>query len=119
MTLEQLAAQKCADDFNEEGGRLTKWAAGQFVGIHNHWIRIVHRRLYERIHLAIIAYEAGDKAALDPFRLVEPVDPLVEAMSVAMCGVPGEDYRKTAVELRAELTKRGLEIVETGRDERG
>ena len=43
--------------------------------------------------------------------LPQPVDPLVDAMSEAMCGVPGEDYTQPAADLRAELAKRGLEIV--------
>lgn len=37
-------------------------------------------------------------------------DPLVEAMSVAMCGVAGEYYTESAKALRAELSKRGYEI---------
>lgn len=50
--------------------------------------------------------------ALAPFILPNSVvDPLVEAMSEAMCGVPGEDYAKPAADLREELAKRGLQIV--------
>ena len=42
----------------------------------------------------------------------KPVDPLVEAMSEAMCGIPGatSSYRVDA--LRAALAKRGLQISE-------
>ena len=49
---------------------------------------------------------------LGGFILPDPVDPLVEAMSMAMCGVEGEDYTNSAKCLRDELAKRGLKIVE-------
>lgn len=49
--------------------------------------------------------------ALSTFILPEPEpDPLVEAMSEAMCGVPGEDYTQPANELRQALAARGYKI---------
>lgn len=83
--LKQLAAQKCADDYNAtEVGGVANWRPETFMG------NSEHRSLYERIHHAIIAYEAGDKTALDPFRLVEPVDPLLREAR-ELCAAVVED----------------------------
>ena len=65
------------------------------------------------------AFPHGDWAphgSLAPFILAKP-DPLVEAMSEAMCGVPGEDYTQPAKDLRAALAARGLEVRKIGEGE--
>lgn len=49
---------------------------------------------------------------LGGFILPDPVEPLAEAMRMAMCDVEGEDYTNSAKCLRDELAKRGLKIVE-------
>ena len=55
------------------------------------------------------SYNAID--LISPFILPEPeLDPLVEAMSEAMCGVPGEDYTQPAKDLRQALAARGYKI---------
>ena len=43
-----------------------------------------------------------------------PIDPVNEAMSEAMCGIPGEDYANSVKAFREALAKRGLEIREVG-----
>ena len=53
---------------------------------------------------------------LSVFIIPKP-DPLVEAMSEAMCGVPGEDYTQPAKDLRAALAARGLEVRKIGEGE--
>lgn len=77
MTIEELAAQRCADNWNElKVNGCTSWEASDFLTNYGNF-RIQYRRLVERIHYAIEAFEAGDKDALEPFKLVEPVDPLL------------------------------------------
>ena len=46
---------------------------------------------------------------LFPFIIAKP-DPLVEALSEAMCGIEGEDYIKEAEALRTALAARGYEV---------
>ncbi len=77
------------------------------------------KRLIEEAKLSRLMYDCSDDSkpsfivdALDPFIIPKP-DPLVEAMSEAMCGVPGEDYTQPAKDLRAALAARGLTITET------
>jgi cell division protein FtsB len=53
-----------------------------------------------------------NEAVIDKLKLEIKIDPLVEAMSMAMCGVAGEDYTDSAAALRYELAKHGLKIVE-------
>lgn len=57
------------------------------------------------------AHRMRNTSNLTRFIIAKP-DPLVEAMSEAMCGVPGEDYTQPAKDLRAALAARGLEIRE-------
>lgn len=77
MTIEELAAQRCADEWNESELSLQyKWKPTNFIESARSQ-RVQYRLLVERIHHAIEAFEAGDKDALEPFKLVEPVDPLL------------------------------------------
>lgn len=59
--------------------------------------------------LDIMAAYGVSKEDVNDFIIAKP-DPLVEAMSEAMCGIAGEDYRESAEAFRAALASRGLEI---------
>lgn len=78
-----------------------------------------HEAFAQRVSDAVGQYErelnggAGDFSNLRQFIIAKP-DPLVEAMSEAMCGIAGEDYRESAEALRAALASRGLEIRKVG-----
>lgn len=77
MTIEELAAQRCAEEWNEaEICARRAWKADYFLSDPQD-ASSLYRLLVERIHHAIEAFEAGDKDALEPFKLVEPVDPLL------------------------------------------
>lgn len=116
MTIEELAAQRCADNWNElKVNGCTSWEASDFLG-YIPVAQLLYRRLTERIHHAIKDFEAGDKGALDEFRLVEPVDPLVEAIRSAILT---DAVKEDANRLRNRLAKHGLEIVEIGKPDHG
>lgn len=95
------------------------------VSIIAHAHTIEHHEQFRRdVSEALEAYQKADSFedrcntwnALLRFILPEPVDPLVEAMSEAMYGIPGEDYHAPAQALRTALAKYGLQIVKTSHD---
>lgn len=122
MTIAELAAQRCADEWNDARiHNLRSWEARYFVeGVQNPCAQ--YRRLVERIHHAIEDFEAGDEDALEPFKLKPPVDPLeAEAKKFAEIWAPEmvtphAPARLERLKRMAEAAlRRGMEIE---RDER-
>ena len=124
----RLAAD-LANAVRRERGEHTIWDGGYFEArygtVHEAFARLAteHLALKAQLEEALadlreIWLIARRTAGNNDYRLIETIatkwrvetDPLLEAMSVAMCGVAGEDYTESAKALRAELSKRGYEI---------
>lgn len=123
MTIEELAAQRCAEEWNEaEICARRAWKADYFLSDPQD-ASSLYRLLVERIHHAIVAFEAGDKDALEPFKLKPPVDPLeAEAEKFAESWAP--EMVTPHAPARLEHLKRMAEAAlrrgyEIGRAERG
>lgn len=117
----ELAAQRCADlangVFRARTGRDGCYRAVHFLAKTTTGSQEALYLYVERVDAAITAYEAGDKTALDEFRLVEPVDIVSEV--IAGEDWPTLDPDKAGILFREKLAEKGLEIVEIGRAERG
>ena len=81
---------------------------------HEEFRREVSEAVEQRFNHNSLAY-----GCLDRFILPKPVDPLVEAMSEAMCGVPGEDYTQPAKDLREAMMARGYKWTKIGDADNG
>ena len=127
MTIEELAAQRCAEEWNEaEICARRAWKADYFLSDPQD-ASSLYRLLVERIHHAITAYEAGDKTALEPFNLKPPVDPMEEVVRefyASHCENKGRSVAAAAwrngkypvTEAQKSLLRHGIEL---GRAERG